>query len=78
MKTNITLIQAIQGVAITIPKIPKKCWNTSKPTIIVTGCSFIGWHILAIFTLGILEIWVIPYQTTATTKFLNDIKVSNE
>ena len=38
------------------------------------GLSFIGWHILSIFTLFILEIWVVPYQKTATTKFLYDIK----
>ena len=52
--------------------------NGHKMDYFMLNLSFIGWHILAIFTLGILEIWVIPYQTTATTKFLNDIKVSNE
>ena len=31
----------------------------------VLGLSFIGWHILAIFTLGLLEIWISPYETTA-------------
>lgn len=40
--------------------------------------SFIGWHILACFTCGILEIWIIPYQTVAQVKFLSDIKASNE
>lgn len=40
--------------------------------------SFIGWHILAIFTCGILEIWIIPYQTVAQIKFLSDIKASYE
>ena len=40
--------------------------------------SFIGWHILAIFTLGLLEIWLIPYQTVATTKFLLDVKEAYE
>lgn len=39
----------------------------------VLQLSFIGWHILAIFTLFILEIWIVPYQTTATYKFLDDI-----
>ena len=48
--------------------------NGHKMDYFVLFLSFIGWHILAIFTLGILEIWIIPYQTTATVKFLNDIK----
>ena len=40
--------------------------------------SFIGWHILAIFTLGLLEIWIIPYEKVATTKFLLDVKEAYE
>lgn len=40
--------------------------------------SFIGWHFLAILTLGILEIWVAPYQRTALTKFLYDLKTESE
>jgi len=40
--------------------------------------SFIGWHILAAFTLFLLEIWVAPYQSVAMTKFLNDIKTKAE
>ena len=38
------------------------------------GLSFIGWHILAIFTLFILELWIVPYQQVATTKFLYEVK----
>ena len=45
-----------------------------KWELFVFGLSFIGWHLLAILTLGILEIWIMPYQQTATTKFLLDIK----
>ena len=52
--------------------------NGHKMDYFMLNLSFIGWHILAVFTLGILEIWIIPYQTTATTKFLNDIKLGNE
>lgn len=44
----------------------------------VLGLSFIGWHILAICTIGLLEIWIIPYQTTAMYKFLNDLKTDYE
>lgn len=46
----------------------------NKMNFFILTLSFIGWHILAIFTLGILEIWIIPYQATATVKFLNSIK----
>ena len=42
------------------------------------GLSFIGWHILALFTLFILEIWIAPYQQVATTKFLYDVKKEYE
>lgn len=48
--------------------------NGHKMDFFVLSLSFIGWHFLAIFTLGILEIWIIPYQTTASYKFLYDIK----
>lgn len=44
----------------------------------VLQLSFIGWHMLAIFTLGLLEIWILPYENTATYKFLNDIKEEYE
>jgi len=40
--------------------------------------SFIGWHLLAILTLGILEIWIIPYQETAQIKFLYDVLTDYE
>lgn len=36
---------------------------------IITGLSI---------TCGILEIWIIPYQTVAQIKFLSDIKASYE
>ena len=52
--------------------------NGHKMDYFVLYLSFIGWHLLAILTLGILEIWIIPYQTTATTKFLYDVKTNAE
>ena len=52
--------------------------NGHKMDFFVLGLSFIGWHILAVFTLFILEIWIIPYQETAKYKFLDDIKKSNK
>ena len=45
-----------------------------KSEFFVLSLSFVGWHILAIFTLGILELWIIPYQQLTISKFLLDIK----
>ena len=47
--------------------------NGHKMDYFLLGLSFIGWHLLAILTLGILEIWITPYYTTAKFKFLDDI-----
>ena len=44
----------------------------------VLQLSFLGWHLLAIFTLGLLEIWILPYENTASYKFLNDVKENYE
>lgn len=55
-------------------KLSEKMMMGHKSDYFVLGLSFIGWHLLAIFTLGILEIWIIPYQQVAYTKFLYDIK----
>ena len=52
--------------------------NGHKKDYFVLQLSFIGWHLLACLTLGILEIWITPYQTTATYKFLNDILESDK
>ncbi len=49
-----------------------------KMELFVFELSYIGWHFLAIFTLGLLEIWIVPYYTTAKYKFLDNIKKSNE
>ncbi len=51
-----------------------KMMKGHKMELFVFELSFIGWHLLAILTLGILEIWILPYQRTATTKFLLNIK----
>lgn len=40
--------------------------------------SFIGWHILAMFTLLIPYLWLIPYQNVVTSKYLLDIKTAYE
>lgn len=56
-----------------ILKKSEELMNGHKWDFVVLGLSFIGWHILAIFTLFILEIWILPYQQVAITKFLRDI-----
>ena len=61
-----------------ILKKSQEMMNGHKMDLFIFELSFIGWHILAIFTLGLLEIWIIPYYTTAKYKFLDDIKKSNE
>lgn len=55
-------------------KLSEEMMKGHKGELFVLGLSFIGWHLLAILTLGILEIWIMPYQQTATTKFLLNIK----
>lgn len=55
-------------------KLSEEMMKGHKGELFVLGLSFIGWHLLAILTLGILEIWIMPYQHTATTKFLLNIK----
>lgn len=52
--------------------------NGHKMDLFVFELSYIGWHLLACLTLGILYIWLLPYYTTAKYKFLNDIKTSCE
>lgn len=56
----------------------EKMMNGHKASLFIFELSFIGWHLLAILTLGILEIWIIPYQQTARTKFLLNIKEEYE
>ena len=35
--------------------------------------SYLGWHILAIFTFGILEFWIVPKQNMAVYTFYKNI-----
>ena len=36
--------------------------------------SFIGWGILALFTLGIGYLWLMPYMYTSTAAFYQNVK----
>lgn len=49
-----------------VKEILKKSWETTyghKMELFILGLSFLGWTILAAFTLGILFIWLYPYMT---------------
>ncbi len=64
-----------------IPELLKKSeemMNGHKMDYFLLNLSFIGWIILAIFTFGILMIWVGPYMSVAQAKFLNDVKEAAE
>lgn len=55
-----------------------KMMNGHKMDYFKLELSFIGWHLLAVLTLGILEIWIAPYQATAMAKFLIEVKSEYE
>lgn len=59
-------------------KLSENMMKGHKMDFFLLNLSFIGWHILAAFTLFLLEIWVAPYQQIAVTKFLTDVKESYE
>ena len=57
--------------------IVKKSWEMTKGhkmELFVLGLSFIGWSLVATFTLGILYIWLAPYMTVTFTLFYEQIK----
>lgn len=51
----------------------KEIMNGHKMDYFVFQLSFIGWHMLASLTLGILYIWLIPYISVATTLFYESL-----
>lgn len=63
---------------LTLLKKSEEIMQGHKMDYFVLQLSFIGWHLLAILTLGILEFWIIPYQRITETKFLYDIKLAYE
>src|SRR5690625_1309220 len=59
---------------------PRECLKESqrlmkghKMDLFVLDLSFIGWHILALFTFGILYIWLLPYLTFSQVVFYENI-----
>ena len=59
-------------------KLSEDMMHGHKLELFLLQISFSGWQILSIFTLFLLEIWIIPYKQTTITKFLNDIKIKYE
>jgi uncharacterized membrane protein len=47
--------------------ISKKLTQNHKAELFALSLSFLGWNILSIFTLGILQFWIIPYETMTFT-----------
>lgn len=50
-----------------------RCWK-----LFCLNLSFIGWSILALFTLGILGIWLQPYKSLASAEFYANAKAGRE
>ena len=58
-------------------EIVKKSWNMTnghKMDILVVVLSFLGWSIVAGFTLGILLIWLVPYMNITMTLIYEELK----
>ena len=56
-----------------ILRLSVKLLNGYKMDLFVLQLSFMGWHILVLFTF-VLLVWIIPYKEMTTVKYLTDIK----
>ncbi|MDD3452939.1 MAG: DUF975 family protein [Bacilli bacterium] len=54
-------------------ELSRKMMYGKKMDFLILGLSFLGWCLLIPFTFGIILIWLYPYMTTATTKFMVDV-----
>ena len=59
-------------------KLSKEMMHGHKLELFFLQLSFLGWHLLSVYTLFLLELWIIPYEQTAITKFLYEIKINYE
>ncbi len=55
-------------------KASKELMDGNKGRLFCLELSFIGWHLLAVFTFGIGYLWLIPYQEAAYAAFYREIK----
>ncbi|MDO4617546.1 MAG: DUF975 family protein [Lachnospiraceae bacterium] len=51
----------------------RRLMNGNKMRLFLLELSFIGWILLAIATLGLASLYVVPYMKTAKIEFYNDI-----
>ena len=51
----------------------RKMMDGHKFDCFLLGLSFIGWNLLSVLTLGILGLWIVPYQNAAYAAFYRDI-----
>ena len=51
----------------------RKMMDGHKLDCFLLGLSFIGWNLLSVLTLGILGLWIVPYQNAAYAAFYRDI-----
>ena len=51
----------------------RQLMNGHKIDRFVIDLSFIGWFILSIFTLGLLNIWLVPYYSLTVTNFYDSL-----
>lgn len=52
----------------------KKMMDGNKWRLFCLSFSFIGWQLLSIFTLGILNLWINPYMEAAYAAFYEELK----
>ena len=55
-----------------------KMMDGHKLDLFILSLSFIGWSILAIFTLCIGYLWLVPYIYTTMAAFYEDVKAEYE
>ena len=67
----------VDNPELSVMDVIKKAWNLTnghKMELFVFGLSFLGWAILALFTLGIGYIWLYPYMTIALTLAYEELR----
>ncbi|WP_303920533.1 DUF975 family protein [Treponema berlinense] len=56
-------------------RISKVLTKGYKADLFVMGLSFFGWNLLSIFTLGILQLWIQPYEYMSFTNAYKSLKM---
>lgn len=52
----------------------KQMMDGNKWRLFCLNFSFIGWSFLSVFTLGILNLWLIPYMEASYAAFYEELK----